>query len=88
QVSLEAVGGEYQLRVEDSGSGVPEAELDRIFDEFYRTDTARARDTGGYGLGLAIARRAVRQHGGQIRARNTGSGLLVTVTLPRISVPN
>ena len=88
QVSLEAVGGEYQLRVEDSGSGVPEAELDRIFDEFYRTDTARARDTGGYGLGLAIARRAVRQHGGQIRARNTDRGLLVTVTLPRISVPN
>lgn len=87
-VSLDAVGDDYQLQVEDSGGGVPDGELDRIFDEFYRTDTARARDTGGYGLGLAIARRAVRQHGGHIRARNTGKGLLVTVTLPRISAPN
>jgi len=83
-VSIEAVGDDYELRVEDSGGGVPEAELDRIFDEFYRTDTARTRDTGGHGLGLAIARRAVRQHGGHVQARNTGKGLLVTVTLPRI----
>lgn len=87
-VSLDAVDDQYRLHVEDSGGGVPERELDRIFDEFYRTDTARARDTGGYGLGLAIARRAVREHGGRIQASNTSEGLLVTVTLPRMSAPN
>ena len=88
QVSLEAAHGEYRLQVEDSGGGVPEQELERIFDAFYRTDTARSRDTGGYGLGLAIARRAVGQHGGHIRARNSGAGLCVTVTLPGICSPD
>jgi two-component system sensor histidine kinase CpxA len=88
QVSLAAVGDEYHLQVQDCGGGVPEPELDRIFDAFYRTDTARARDTGGYGLGLAIARRAVLQHGGRIQARNTRAGLAVSVQLPRKSMPD
>jgi two-component system sensor histidine kinase CpxA len=87
-VTLTAEGDEYHLRVEDGGGGVPEDELDKIFDEFYRTDTARTRVTGGHGLGLAITRRAVEQHGGRVMAANTESGLAVTVILPRIPAAN
>jgi len=72
----------YTVRVEDSGPGVPEMELDKLFEEFYRVDTARARDTGGYGLGLAIAKRAINQHEGSIHAENTDHGLAIVVRLP------
>lgn len=81
-VSLDPNAGYYRIQIEDHGTGVPEQELDKIFDAFYRTDIARNRDTGGHGLGLAIARRAIQRHGGQIAARNTGTGLVVTVLLP------
>lgn len=81
-VSLTATGGGFQVTIEDQGPGVPESALDRIFSEFYRVDNARTRASGGYGLGLAIARRAVRQHGGEVTASNTGAGLRVTVRLP------
>jgi signal transduction histidine kinase len=70
------------ISVQDQGPGIPAAELTRIFDEFYRVDSARARDTGGYGLGLAIAQRAILQHGGSITARNTSPGLRMDITLP------
>lgn len=70
------------ISVQDQGPGIPAAELTRIFDEFYRVDSARARDTGGYGLGLAIAHRAILQHGGSITARNTSPGLRMDITLP------
>ena len=82
QVTLQQSGDQYRVRIEDRGTGVPAAELERIFGEFYRVDTARTREAGGYGLGLAIAQRAVRGHGGRIEAENTGSGLAVTVFLP------
>lgn len=75
--------GEYFLvTVEDQGPGVPDEELAHIFGEFYRVDTARTRESGGYGLGLAIARRAIERHGGKINASNTGHGLLLSVSLP------
>ncbi len=74
----------YRIRVEDQGGGVPEEDLARIFDPFYRTDSARSRETGGHGLGLAIASRAISRHGGQIRAENSGHGLIVTVLLPAV----
>jgi two-component system sensor histidine kinase CpxA len=77
----------YAIRIADEGPGVPADELERIFEQFYRVDTARTRDSGGYGLGLAIARRAVERHGGRIEAANTGSGLAVTVTLPANASP-
>jgi signal transduction histidine kinase len=71
------------ISVRDHGPGVPEGELARIFEPFYRTDSARTRSSGGTGLGLAIARRAVEWHGGQIIARNAeGGGLEVTIRLP------
>jgi len=71
------------ISVRDHGPGVPESELARIFEPFYRTDSARTRSSGGTGLGLAIARRAVEWHGGSIVARNAeGGGLEVTIRLP------
>ena len=83
EVRLCQEGESYRIEIEDHGPGVDEAELARIFDEFYRVDAARAREDGGHGLGLAIAQRAIAQHGGHVEARNTGSGLLLTTTLPR-----
>jgi two-component system sensor histidine kinase CpxA len=73
----------HQIHITDTGPGVPEEQLDDIFQPFYRTDQARGRDSGGYGLGLAIAQRTTALHGGHIKAHNIdGGGLCVTVTLP------
>lgn len=82
RVTLDWHTQHYRIRVEGQGGGVPEQDLARIFDPFYRTDSARSRETGGHGLGLAIARRAISRHGGQILAENSGRGLIVTVLLP------
>ncbi len=81
-VTLDRRGQHYNIGVEDQGGGVPAEDLARIFEPFYRTDTARSREAGGHGLGLAIARRAILRHGGRIRAENSGRGLLVSVLLP------
>jgi len=82
-VKLSAVdAGGFQIDIEDEGPGVPEAELTRLFDAFYRVDRSRQRGTGGNGLGLSIAHRAITQHGGQIWARNTTRGLLISAILP------
>ena len=81
-VTLEPGNGVYQVAIEDQGAGVPDDQLQSVFEEFYRVGSARSREDGGYGLGLAIARRAIELHGGTIEAHNTGSGLKVTVTLP------
>jgi two-component system sensor histidine kinase CpxA len=71
------------LDVSDSGPGVPESELDNIFRPFYRVDNARQPDTGGFGVGLAIADRAVRLHHGELRAHNRPEGgLIVSLRLP------
>jgi two-component system sensor histidine kinase CpxA len=76
-------GDTVTIAVGDHGPGVPDAELERIFDPFHRVGSARTRESGGTGLGLAIARRAVVVHGGTIAARNLPSGgLEVTVRLP------
>lgn len=83
KVSLQLSGDKYQVSIEDQGPGVPEEDLGHIFDEFFRVDSARSRASGGYGLGLAIARRAIGQHGGEVTAENTGTGLRITVLLPQ-----
>lgn len=76
-------GAETEIRVRDEGCGVPEDQLQRIFDRFYRVDKARARETGGTGLGLAIAQTIVHLHGGRIWAENgEGGGLTVRILLP------
>jgi signal transduction histidine kinase len=81
-VQLEEDQAGYRISVSDHGGGVPAEELGKIFEPFYRIDTARTRDSGGLGLGLAIARRAITRHGGRIWAENTDSGLAVIVVLP------
>jgi two-component system sensor histidine kinase CpxA len=70
--------------IRDYGPGVPAEQLDSIFQPFYRVEEDRGRRNGdaGVGLGLAIARRAVRAHHGEIRARNADPGLLIEVALP------
>ncbi|MDB6102781.1 MAG: Signal transduction histidine kinase, partial [Gammaproteobacteria bacterium] len=75
-----------EVVVQDRGPGVPEKDLELIFEPFYRVDAARNRAVGGDGLGLAIAARAVAIHGGTIQARNLGAGgLAVHVSLPAIA---
>lgn len=75
-------GGAAIIRVSDRGPGVPDAELSNIFRPFYRVADARDRESGGVGLGLAIAERVARLHGGTIHAANrTDGGLEVVMTL-------
>ncbi len=79
-------GAEAVLRVSDSGPGVPEDALEKLFEPFYRLDDARGRLTGGVGLGLAITKRAVRFHGGKVSAFNRAEGgLMVEIRLPLIA---
>ena len=74
----------YKVDISDTGPGVEEQHLEAIFEPFYRTDEARARESGGYGLGLAIAQRSVALHQGSIAARNLpGGGLCVSIAIPR-----
>ena len=82
QVTLENGGGWAKICVRDYGPGVPEEALPRLFDPFYRVDQDRDRKSGGVGLGLAIARRAVELHKGKLKASNASPGLLVEIDLP------
>lgn len=80
----DSVSGEWaQVIVEDSGEGIPEEELDHIFDRFYRVDKSRERENGGTGLGLAIAKEFIQAHGGAIQVESKiGSGSSFRITLP------
>ena len=75
------------LTVRDHGPGVPEAELAHIFEPFYRVGEARERSSGGVGLGLSIADRTIKLHGGTVRAENVPGGLLITIGLPVSPAP-
>lgn len=82
-VTLDASDRDAVITVRDHGPGVPVSELERIFSPFHRVESGRNRETGGVGLGLAIARRAVAVHRGAISAENApDGGLLVTIRLP------
>lgn len=88
QGSIAITGGVEEeqvfLRVEDTGIGVPKADLERLFERFYRVDKARSRESGGTGLGLAIAKQIVETHGGRIGFDSEyGKGSIVTLYLPR-----
>jgi two-component system sensor histidine kinase CpxA len=82
EVALENGGGWAKIRVRDYGPGVPEDALPRLFDPFYRVGEDRDRKSGGVGLGLSIARRAVELHKGKLQATNASPGLLVEIELP------
>jgi two-component system sensor histidine kinase CpxA len=71
------------VEVSDRGPGIPESELTSIFRPFYRVDMARSAQTGGVGVGLAIAERAVKLHNGRISASNrSGGGTTIRIWLP------
>ena len=84
RVSASADGKKLVVKVYNDGRGIPKEDFERIFERFYRGDESRARDTGGYGLGLPIARTIVQAHGGTISVASAyGSWAEFTVTLPR-----
>ncbi|MFT3904882.1 MAG: ATP-binding protein [Steroidobacteraceae bacterium] len=68
-----------ELRVQDEGQGLPEEEMERVFEPFYRVEASRSRESGGTGLGLAIARDVVQAHGGTIHLQNRAEGGLEAV---------
>ena len=71
------------LSVSDRGPGIPDADIPRIFERFYRVDRSRTRDPGGTGLGLSIVRHLIGLHGGRVSAANReGGGARFTVDLP------
>ncbi len=82
EIAVENGGGRVKVRVRDYGPGVPEQALPHLFDPFYRVEPDRNRGSGGVGLGLSIARRAVEIHQGTLRASNVAPGLLVEIELP------
>ena len=73
-VTLRGAGDLVTLTVEDTGVGIPEEDLGKVFDRFYRVDKARSRAAGGTGLGLSIVRDTVRQHGGAVTVRRRAGG--------------
>jgi signal transduction histidine kinase len=81
--AVAAPDGGARLEVSDEGPGIPAGEVSRVFERFYRADTARSSRDGGAGLGLAIARWIVELHGGDIRvARNEPHGCRMIATIP------
>ena len=76
-------GEHTRIEVSDDGPGIPSAQLDRVFERFYRVDTARSREAGGTGLGLSIVKHLVAAHGGQVGIESElGRGTKVWFTIP------
>ena len=84
RIGLEAAESTLTVTIDDDGPGIPEEDFERVFEPFVRLEESRSRETGGVGLGLAIARSIIRAHGGDIALANRPEGGLgVSVTLPR-----
>ena len=83
-VTTKALEGTVEVSVVDQGIGIPQGEIDRIFERFYRVDPARHRSTGGTGLGLSIVKHVAATHGGDVRVWSVeGQGSTFTLTLPQ-----
>jgi signal transduction histidine kinase len=86
-VRVEEADNEVVLHIADDGPGIPEAELERVMEPYYRVEASRDRATGGTGLGLSIARDIAQGHGGQLALRNRREGgLEATIHIPRQSL--
>jgi two-component system, OmpR family, phosphate regulon sensor histidine kinase PhoR len=85
RVSLSAVpeGNLVRIGVHDTGIGIPSRDLSRVFERFYRVDTARSREQGGTGLGLSIVKHLVQMHGGTVSVQSSGQGSSFFFTLKR-----
>jgi two-component system sensor histidine kinase CpxA len=86
EIGLASAGNVARISVRDHGPGVPDELLATIFEPFFRVESDRSRESGGIGLGLAIARRAVDLHQGKISASNAQPGLVVNIELPQAEV--
>lgn len=85
-IGVSNVDGIIEIAVTDQGIGIPDEDLDRVFERFYRIDQARSRRTGGSGLGLSIVKHVVQNHGGDIRVwSQLGNGSTFTIRLPEAS---
>jgi two-component system sensor histidine kinase SenX3 len=85
-IGVRTVDGIVEIAVTDQGEGIPEEDLDRVFERFFRVDQARSRNTGGTGLGLSIVKHAVQNHGGEVRVwSQPGRGSTFTIRLPEAS---
>jgi two-component system phosphate regulon sensor histidine kinase PhoR len=83
EIGARRAGGEVRITIADRGPGIPEADLSRVFERFYRVDRSRTRDPGGTGLGLSIVRHLVELQGGRVVAVNReGGGAVFQVTMP------
>jgi len=82
RVQLSTEGGEAIARIADDGPGIPEDEMERAFEPFYRSASARASEKAGSGLGLAVCRSIARAHGGDVRMLNSAEGFVVQVNVP------
>jgi heavy metal sensor kinase len=88
ELSIAHASDRAQVRVSDNGPGIPEREIPHIFDRFYRGDPSRARETGGFGLGLALAKAFTEAYGGTIRLdRKIRTGTSILVELPLSKPP-
>jgi signal transduction histidine kinase len=82
EVSAAHEGSAVVIRVRDHGTGIPDADKSRVFEPFFRSDPSRSRKTGGYGLGLSLAKRIIDAHGGTITVRDAApAGTLIEITL-------
>lgn len=84
RLSADLEEGSVHIRIANRGLGIPEKELSNIFDRFYRLDAARSTRTGGAGLGLAIAKEIVDDHGGSIAAESNGADTVFHIVLPAL----
>ena len=84
RIAIDATPTAIEITIDDEGPGIPESELKRVLEPFYRVEQSRSRETGGVGLGLAIALSAVQAHGGELTLSNRPTGgLRARISLPR-----